>query len=156
MLSETVESVQTRAPKERPPPPPMLKPVPGAEDRFYFEGWERRQLLVQRCRACGQLRHPPRPWCPSCRDPLWDPLEVSGLGEVYSFVIPRKPSPAAMLPFPIVALVALTEGVRMVANLVGIEPEDVRIGLRVQLEFAETGDGFLLPLFRPQVEPTSP
>ena len=126
----------------------MLRPVATDDDRFYFDGWQQSRLLVQRCRRCEALRHPPSPSCPSCGDAGWDAVEVSGSGVVYSYVIPRKPSLGGLLPSPIVALIDLSDGVRVVSNLVGIEPAEVSFGLPVQLEFLTVEDGFRLPVFR--------
>jgi 3-oxo-4,17-pregnadiene-20-carboxyl-CoA hydratase alpha subunit len=128
----------------------MFQPEPTDDDRFYFEGWRQGRLLFQRCRGCGALRHPPSPSCPSCRDVEWEAVQASGRGSIHSYVIPRKPAAvAASLPTPIVVLVDLAEGVRIVSNLVGIEPDAVRFGLPVQVEFLSAGDGLPLPVFRP-------
>ncbi len=35
------------------------------------------RLLIQRCKQCGTLRHPPRPMCSECRSLEWDTLEAS-------------------------------------------------------------------------------
>ena len=43
----------------------------------------------------------------------------------------------------------LEEGTRLVSNLVGVAPADVRIGMPVRLEFREFEGGQLLPQFRP-------
>jgi 3-oxo-4,17-pregnadiene-20-carboxyl-CoA hydratase alpha subunit len=127
----------------------VLKPIPGEDDRFYFDGWQEEELRIQRCSDCSQLRHPPGPSCPSCLSPRWEAVRASGAGEVYSYVIPRKPSLEGMLPSPVIALVQLDEGVRIVANLVEVEPADVRFGQRVELLFREIEPGFRIPLFRP-------
>jgi len=127
----------------------MLKPVASADDRFYFDGLQRGELLVQRCLRCQSLRHPPSGVCPSCRSGEWEPVAASGRGELYSYVIPRKPALEGMLPTPIIALVELEEGLRMVSNLVGVEPGDARIGTAVVLEFLDVDDDFKLPVFRP-------
>ena len=47
-----------------------------------------------------------------------------------------------------VALIDLEEGIRMVSNLEGIGNADMRVGLQVELFFAEV-NGAILPLFRP-------
>ena len=48
------------------------------------------------------------------------------------------------------AIVELAEGPRVTANIVECEPEDVSVGMAVELTWDETGDdGIALPLFRP-------
>ena len=51
------------------------------------------------------------------------------------------------IPAPyVVALIELKEGPRLISNVVGCAPEDVSIGMKVQVKF-ETEDGFMLPRF---------
>ncbi|MNF14361.1 hypothetical protein D3C80_2165580 [compost metagenome] len=54
-------------------------------------------------------------------------------------------------PNPI-GLIELDEGVRLIAGLVGVAREDLRIGQRVQVEFQTFDDDLALPLFRPLAE----
>ena len=104
---------------ERPAPP---APVVTADNAYFFEGGRAGQLLIQRCVACSELRHPPTPTCPICHSFDWDTVEASGHGTLHSVVTVHHPQvPAFDYPLP-VALVDLAEGVRMVAGLVGIEP----------------------------------
>ena len=55
----------------------------------------------------------------------------------------------------VVALVDLDEGVRMMTNIVGCPPEDVRIGMAVTVTWEPLSDGRQLPLFTPTSESTS-
>jgi uncharacterized OB-fold protein len=72
-----------------------------------------------------------------------------GRGTVYSYVVVHHPQvPAFDYPLPI-AVVELEEGTRLVADLVGIEPDAVAIGMPVAVEFVATDDELTLPMFRP-------
>jgi uncharacterized OB-fold protein len=52
--------------------------------------------------------------------------------------------------YPLVAaIIDLEEGTRIVSNLVGIEPADVKIGMAVKLSIENVDDELKLPLFRP-------
>jgi uncharacterized OB-fold protein len=125
-----------------------LAPTVSADTAFFWDAVRDHELRIQRCASCGTLRHPPRPMCPRCRSLRWVTVVASGRGEVSSFVMPHHP------PFPwfehpyIVALVELEEGVRFVSNLVGCTPDEVRIGMPVQLEFEHHDDDVVLPVFR--------
>jgi uncharacterized OB-fold protein len=130
-----------------------LAPSMTADTQFFWDGARQGRLLIQRCRGCATLHHPPRPMCPKCHSLEWHAIEASGRGTVYSFVMPHHPP----LPFfedgYIVVLVELEEGVRLVSNLVDIEPESVSIGMPVQVRF-DTFDGdVVLPVFVPEVTP---
>ena len=127
------------------------RPLPGISDdtRFFWDGARAGKLLIQRCKGCGELRHPPGPVCPSCHSFEWDTVEASGRGTVYSFVVMHYPEvPPFDHPNPIV-LVELEEGTRLISQMVGVQPADVRIGQAVQVEFNSFNDGELvLPQFR--------
>ncbi len=94
-------------------PPSRPRPAISDDTRFFWEGLERGELLIQRCAACGVLRHPPRPACPRCRRFEWDTLRAAGRGSVHSYVVPHHPRlPAFPEPY-VVALVDLEEGTRL-------------------------------------------
>ena len=129
-----------------------LAPTGTPDTQFFWDGLREHRLLIQRCRGCDVLRHPPRPMCPRCNSLEWDAIDASGRGSVFSFVMPQHP-PYPWFEYPyIVVLVDLEEGVRFVSNLCEIEPDDVTIGMDVELFFELFDDGLVLPQFRPAVK----
>ena len=127
------------------------RPAITHDNAFFWEGVAHGKLLVQRC-ACGRLRHPPAPACAACHSFEWEPVEMSGRGRIYSYVVMHHP---AIPPFEYpnaIALVELDEGPRLVANLVGVDPARIEIGARVVCEIAEVEPGTQLPRFRPAPE----
>jgi len=129
--------------------PPRPRPAVTQDTAFFFEGAMEHRLLIQRCVQCGLLRHPPRPACPACRSYDWDTLEASGRGTVYSFVVNHYPQiPSFDYPLPI-GLIELEEGTRLVADLVGIEPGDITIGMAVEVEWQDHDPELSLPAFKP-------
>jgi 3-oxo-4,17-pregnadiene-20-carboxyl-CoA hydratase alpha subunit len=131
-------------PTERPKRP---RPALTQDNAFFFEGAKRHELLIQRCASCGVLRHPPRPACANCRSFEWDTVVASGRGTVYSYVVNHYPQvPAFDYPL-VVALIELEEGTRLVANVAGIEPEEMTIGMPVQVTFVAFDDELTLPVF---------
>ncbi|GAA3995991.1 OB-fold domain-containing protein [Comamonas faecalis] len=133
-------------------PKAIPRPAPGISDdtRFFWDGAREGKLLIQRCKGCNTLRHPPGPVCPHCHSFEWDTVEASGLGTVYSFVVMHYPEvPPFEYPNP-VGLIELDEGTRLIAQIVGAKPGDIQIGQRVKVEFNTFNDGELvLPQFRP-------
>lgn len=85
--------------------------------------------------------------CPVCGSVEWNPKEVSGRGSIQSWIVSRHPTEADDRA-RIVALIDLEEGVRLVANLVGVDLGGVRNDMQVEVTFAEV-DGVRLPQFRP-------
>jgi uncharacterized OB-fold protein len=125
---------------ERPDVAP-LRPVVTPDTAFFWAGVEAGELRIQRCGECRTLRHPPGPACPACGATKPEYAVASGTGRVHSFVVHHHPPiPGRRAPF-VVALVDLTEGVRMIAEFRGPRPA---IGDPVRVFFA---DG--LPVWRP-------
>jgi len=126
----------------------VLRPVVTADTAFFWEGTARGELRIQRCRGCGTLRHPPGPMCPACGAGKLEYLLAAGTGEVYSYVVHHHPPvPGHQAPF-VVALVQLTEGVRMVGELLGVDPDGVRVGMPVRAEFVKVDSDLTLPAWR--------
>jgi uncharacterized OB-fold protein len=125
-------------------------PIVTRDTDFYWEGALRGELLGQACAACGKLRHPPRPMCPHCHGVERKVVRLSGRGEVYSWIIPRHPAPVGFAESPVVAPVELEEGIRIVSNVVGAAPGQVRQGLPVEVAFEPTRSGKAVPVFRPR------
>jgi uncharacterized OB-fold protein len=118
---------------------------------WWFEACTQRKLLIQRCGSCGRLRHPARPMCSRCRSTRWDAIEASGRGTVYSAVEVHRPTVPG-LDYPLaVGLIDLDEGVRLVARLLDVGPDDDVIGCPVMLEWPDVEPSRMLPTFRPRV-----
>jgi len=99
-------------------------------------------LVGRLCRNCGTKYFPPIPLCPKCRrkSDLVD-FQFSGLGKVYSYTIVRDaPSGFKDLAPYVLALIRLDEGPLVLSQIVDVNPEDVRIGMSVQVVFRRIGD----------------
>ncbi len=131
--------------------PKIGRSMPGIspDTQFWWDGVNQGKLMVQRCKACSTLRHPPGPACPECQSFEWDAVESKGLGHIYSFVVMHYPEvPPFEHPNPI-GLIELDEGTRLVGQLLGLKPNEYKIGQRVQVEFNTFNDGELtLPQWR--------
>lgn len=119
-------------------------------ERFWGSVAEQRMELPW-CDGCDSPFFYPRPQCPRCwRDvERWEP--VSGRGTVWSFSVVRYPLQRGgweeKLPYA-VALVELEEGPRVLADVSGCDPDEVVIGMQVELSYTER-DGEVLYQFRP-------
>ena len=148
---EPVAEMLFRVLKFRPAPKPaaVLRPVISRDTAFFWEGTRAGELRIQHCPSCDALRHPPGPMCPTCGADKPDYTVASGRGTVYSFVVHHAPKvPGKTLPF-VVALVTLEEGVRMVAELVDVDPSTVEIGMPVELALTKIDDDLTMPYWRP-------
>jgi uncharacterized OB-fold protein/acyl dehydratase len=126
----------------------VLRPMISRDTAFFWAGTAAGELRIQRCGGCGVLRHPPGPMCPACGAARPEYQVAAGTGEVYSYVVHHHPPvPGKELPI-VVALVALPEGVRMVGELLGVSPAQVRVGLPVRVVFARVDGDLTLPAWR--------
>lgn len=126
------------------------RPAMNQDTQFFWDGASRHELLIQRCRACQTLRHPPRTMCGACGSLEWDTVRASGRGEIFSYVVMHHPPvPGFEMPY-VVALVSLEEGTRIVTSIVGMDPSEVQIGMPVELAFLAVDDDLTLPVFKPR------
>jgi uncharacterized protein len=130
--------------------PPL--PKPDEVSRFFWDGCAKHELLIQRCNACRRYNHPPRLVCPACLSTSLEPVQVSGRGVIDTFTIPLQPYDpyyAARVPY-VLAVVELVEQqhLKVVTNIVDIDPNEVRVGMPVEAVFREVAPGVTLPLFR--------
>jgi uncharacterized OB-fold protein len=128
----------------------MPLPIPQITDDngAFWTGGRDGELLITRCTACGYWVHPPSPRCPQCLSDAVEPQPVSGRATVYSFTINRQAwAPDLEVPF-VIAIVELDEqpGLRLMTNIVHCAPEDVEIGMPVEVAFVERGEAFV-PVF---------
>jgi hypothetical protein len=132
-----------------------FEPPVGVESTAFWEATRESRLLVQWCTSCDRGVFYPRVFCPHCGGGA-DALEwrtASGRATVYAAVVEHKPQAAGANfsggePY-CVALVDLEEGVRLLTNVVGCPPEEVRCGMPVSVTWEPLSDGRRLPLFEP-------
>jgi uncharacterized OB-fold protein len=133
-------------------PDGMPPPLADATTLPFWQAAAEHRLVVQRCTGCGHTRLPPAPVCPECRSADADWKQLSGRGEVYTYTVVHRPLAAGQaLPF-VIAVIALEGGggVRMISNVVGAKPEDVRVGMPVEVVWEDMSAELAIPRFRPR------
>jgi uncharacterized OB-fold protein len=131
----------------------MSRPVPVLQNmnRLYFEGCAQGELRIRRCTRCEARFHFAYEWCPKCWSLSLSYERASGRGVVSHFcVVHQPPYPAfdEVTPY-ILALIELSEGVRIMSNVLECPPEAIRVGLPVVVRFEQRGD-VTLPMFVPE------
>jgi uncharacterized OB-fold protein len=124
-------------------------PIETPDTAFFWAGAARGELLGLRCADCGDLQHPPRPMCPRCFSTRREEVKLSGRGRVLTWIFPRHPAPIGFAEAPVVALIDLDEGIRLVSNLVEVAADAIAAGMPVEVTFAPTAGGRAVPVFRP-------
>jgi len=131
--------------------PPIPLPQPTDASRPFWESCHRHELRIQHCLQCGAFIHYPKIHCPMDGSDRFDWPIMSGKGYVYSFVVVLRAFHASFklqVPY-VVAIIQLEEGVRMISNVVGIDPDKVYVGMRVEVEFDDVSADISLPKFHP-------
>jgi len=130
------------------------KPLPriDEESKGFWEACQRHELYVQRCRACGRRRYYPRAVCPACLSSNTEWVLSSGRGTVYTYTVTyqnQAPGFRDDLPY-VLAYVELEDRVRILTNIVGCAPDDVKIGMPVEVLFDDVTPEVTLPKFKPR------
>ena len=130
--------------------PTALHP-PDVDDlnRPFWDGCARGRAAAAALQRLRHLRYPISPVCPRCLSTAYAWDEVSGGGEVYSFGVFRHAYNDAWRdrrPYA-VAIVRLDEGPFMIANLVDLDVDLVRVGLPVSVYFDTVTPEVTIPRF---------
>jgi uncharacterized OB-fold protein len=128
------------------------RPLPDLDElnRFFWTAGQEGALRFLHCEPCNYFVHPPSPICPKCLEATPKPKAVSGLATVRSVTVNHQAwGPGLPVPYAI-AIVELDEqeGLNLTTNILGMAPEDVRIGQRVRVVFEPRGEIYV-PLFEP-------
>ena len=129
------------------------KPLPtiSGETKPFWDACRRGILLIQRCGQCQEYQFYPRGICATCwcEDIRW--VTASGKGTVWTFTETRQnrtPGFEEDVPY-VLALVELEEGVKMFTNIVECDPQQVSIGMAVEVTFVPATDQISVPFFKP-------
>jgi uncharacterized OB-fold protein len=129
-----------------------FQPLPAVEPDTepFWTGGVDNELRITRCATCREWFHPPAPICPTCLSLDVGPEAASGRATVATYTVNHQPwAPNLEVPY-VIAIVELADqaGVRLMTRLVDVAPDDVRIGMPVEVVF-EHHDDVWIPLFRP-------
>jgi len=116
----------------------------------FWDACKESKLVVQKCCDCKKLRHYPQLLCPSCHSEKVEWFEIRPTGAIYSYTITRRPFHPAWkesTPYALVT-VDMDDGVRMMGDILNIDPEDVKIDGRVAVEFEDMPGQGLVPRFK--------
>lgn len=127
-------------------------PLPrvGGRSAEFYKFCKDHQLRFQRCTECRAWRHIPRDMCAKCGSFKWEWAQSSGKGKLFSWttaVQPMMPQFSGNVPYS-PAIVELEEGVRMVSWLTDVKPEELQIGMPVEVVFDDVTPDVTLPKFR--------
>ncbi|MGH7932919.1 MAG: Zn-ribbon domain-containing OB-fold protein [Candidatus Binataceae bacterium] len=125
-------------------------PRAGGKAAEFYKFCKEHELRFQRCGECGAWRHIPRDMCAKCGSFKWEWAKSSGRGKVFSWTTAMQPMMrqfADLIPYSPV-IVELDEGVRMVTWLTDVKPDELELGMAVEVVFDDVTPDVTLPKFR--------
>lgn len=119
----------------------------------YLKNIQDGHFRVYKCTECGTIIAPPSGSCYGCGSSKMAWADVSGKGKLVSFtVIHVAPDQfAEEVPYYI-AIIELAEGTRISARLLGfdpLKPQDVKLGINMKIDYAQSKSGTRYLAFRP-------
>ena len=128
------------------------KPLPTITDdnREFWGGCKQGKLRMQKCDDCGHIRYPISHVCPKCLSYNFKWTDLSGRGEVFSYVVFHQLYNKAFekdIPYN-VALVQLEEGPRMYSNVIGVDNDAVKVGDKLEVAFDPVTAEVTIPRFK--------
>jgi uncharacterized OB-fold protein len=117
----------------------------------YLRGLAQGRILGQRCGVCGQVYVPPRGTCPADGVPTSEEVELPESGTVTTFCIVNVGYPGQKVTPPYVAAAVLLDGADIAFQhlVLGCDPGEVRMGMRVRAVWSEDGVSHFEPTGEP-------
>jgi uncharacterized OB-fold protein len=127
--------------------------------RYWRETKYRYRLIGEMCTECGKIIFPRGAVCINCGSTELEDMNLHRTGSIVSWTVVRNP-PASYRKYSpfVVALVELDDGVRILSQIVDVEPDEVETGMRVETAFRrvkEDGPSGIIEYgfkFRPIIE----
>jgi len=112
-------------------------PRPTALSQPYWDGLKAHEVRIQHCADCGHWIFFPRSHCPECGGRHLDWRRVCGEGTLYTFTVARVPTlPEFTDEMPqLLGVIQLDEGPHVNTTLVGVSPDELKIGQRLRPVF---------------------
>ncbi|ETX02050.1 Zn-ribbon domain-containing OB-fold protein [Candidatus Entotheonella palauensis] len=126
--------------------------IPDELTQPFWDAANEERLVIQNCRPCNRLQHPPAPTCGQCGSGDLEWKEMSGRGKIYNYGVVYD-CPVRLLqedqPFN-VAVIMLDEdpGIQMFSHLPGTPVDEVPVGAGVEVIFETTANGQKVPEWR--------
>jgi uncharacterized OB-fold protein len=104
--------------------------------RIWREAPHRYRLEAGKCTQCGKIVFPRRHICPVCGNREFDLIILPDTGKLVTYTIIRvAPSQFTDQAPYAVAIAELDNGVKLLAQLVDCDLEDIKVGMEVRIEF---------------------
>lgn len=104
--------------------------------RDWREYPRRYRLEAGKCKKCGKIVFPGRLVCPQCGAREFDTIILPDTGKVVTYTVIRTaPSQFTDIAPYALAIAELTNGVKLTAQLVDCDVDNIKVGMEVRIEF---------------------
>ncbi len=116
--------------------------------RFLIALRDKKRIMGTRCATCNRVYVPARSICKDCYGQLDELVEVSDKGTLLTYTVCNQPNPVQPVESPVVYGIIQLDGADtgFVHMLGEIDPEQIRIGMRVQAVFKEEREASILDI----------
>lgn len=129
----------------------LMEPPESDHGKPFWDATREERLMLPYSTATGTPFWYPREVAPDTLEPGVEWREASGDGTVHAVSVQHRTGPGRDPddgPYA-VALIDLPEGVRIMSNVVGCDPDTVACGMAVRVIWHDLSDGRKLPMFTP-------
>ena len=121
--------------------------------RFLIALRDKKRIMGTRCPTCNRVYVPARSICKDCYGQLDELVEVSDKGTLLTYTVCNQPNPVQPVESPVIYGIIQLDGADtgFVHMLGEIDPEQIRIGMRVQAVFKNEREASILDIkyFKP-------
>ena len=112
-----------------------------AGEKFFREIKDNARFVGTRCEKCDLTYVPPRIYCERCFAALNDFCDVSTKGVVETYTVCQESAAGEKLNEKVIIACIRLDGANggLIHKISGIEPEKVKIGMKIEAVFAEKG-----------------
>jgi uncharacterized OB-fold protein len=104
--------------------------------RYWREIPQRYRMEAEKCKKCGKIYFPPRIICPECKSREFEQVILKDEGELLTYTVIRVgPSQFVNQTPYAMGIVKLDDGTNLLAQIVDCEPDKIKIGMKLKLEF---------------------
>jgi uncharacterized OB-fold protein len=109
--------------------------------RIWRKRFERYRLVGQKCKSCGMVLFPERLVCPGCKGSDFEEEIMPDTGKILSYTTVHVGSSFLEHDTPyVLAVIELSNGVRLTTQIVDVDPKDVKTGKEIKLVFRKLKD----------------
>jgi uncharacterized OB-fold protein len=121
--------------------------------RFLSELRDHKRIMGVKCHSCSRVYVPAKPTCPVCLSELHDWVKVGNSGTILTYTVVAQPFPNHTMATPFMYGIIQLDGADTgLTHFLGeVDPEGLKIGMRVEAVFQEAREGSILDIkyFKP-------